>query len=718
MKVVLTDIKHVQNKKKCSIFSIDSFPLDKLYVTTGGQDGSVKIWKISETESTEEGTYTGHTGAVLCVRFAPEGDLLASASDDGNVIVWGISKNNGKIEIYRKARLSNHKSDVSSISWSKKYLATGSYDGTVIIYDRNTLNIATRLEKHEKGCKGIQFSPGGGYISTYGDEGDLFLYDKNMKKITSTKKPFKGVQIESFFGRMEWSPDGKYIACGLGFLDRQDAVSLLSSNLTRFYTLVGHSAPVETVAFNPLVWEKNGAVSYVLATGSQDRSIALWDSNSSKPVILLKEIADQPIMDLRWSKDGEMLFGCSYDGTVFYLIVEKGEFGAPIKPVIEESKILPYSKEFVPDRKEENIPRPTDYEKDSKLSEKTEIETAEKIEKIEKNETKIFEEKRKIIPRLIKPLEKPNETGAVYGPRVVIMTEDAQNMESEEDITGKPEGCLKTEIKNEETGKTVRFTVEIKEKKNILIVTRDRKEWFKAVHRIKIVAAHNRILAVAESDKNQKRSKIDTLWIYDMEKCILILPAIPLRNILSLDVKHSRVLSVLKDQFKVIDLVKMETTQDRIDRHSTVVNILLDDTYYLVVLYENGSVHHYNPSMKMWFVVEINYPAAYSDLYTGNEETDCTFEYLEHKIIAGLKHSKWEEVEYSVKKLIEITGRIDPTTGTLNRIDALIEEIAKKDTSIPIEYISSLLIQNAETKKYQEYAYLKSKDLKKRSKKR
>lgn len=54
----------------------------------GSRDSLVKIWTLAtgETQSTLE----GHTAAVTCVAYAPNGNFCVSGSDDKTVRVWGL----------------------------------------------------------------------------------------------------------------------------------------------------------------------------------------------------------------------------------------------------------------------------------------------------------------------------------------------------------------------------------------------------------------------------------------------------------------------------------------------------------------------------------------------------------------------------------------------------------------------------------------------------
>ncbi|KAH9387302.1 protein HIRA/HIR1 [Nematocida major] len=702
MKVVLSSAAHILNKKQCTIFSIDIWPGDASYFITGGQDGSVRAWRVFGGKTTEEGSFSKHAGAVLCTRFSQDGNMLATASDDGNVIVWGVTKTENAFKLHTKKRLSDHKSDVSSIAWGRKYLATGGYDGSVFVYDRESFRLVTRLEKHEKGCKGISFSPGSGYISTYGDEGELFLYNKLLKKIASTKKPFKGVQMESFFARMSWSPDGKYIACGLAFFEGQDAVSLLTPSLTRNYTLIGHAAPVETVAFNPWLWRSAGASSYILATGSQDRSVAIWSSSSSKPLILLKEVSEQPIMDMQWAPEGRVLMGCTYDGSVFRLEFEEKELGEPVAPAVEEDVVLPYAREFVDAEKGEKFPSPPG-EAQSEGGEKSE----EKSQKTPSEEPK----KKKIIPRFIAPLEEPSKTGVVKGPRVVLFTQACTD-KSPEVLPGRCIAHMETHAKG------VKYEISVKAEKTLLSTRRNGREWFStAGHAIKMVGADGSLLAIVSAE-GARAGKMDTLWIYCLERGVLLLPGIPFREIVSVDVKGRRVLAVAFGEFRVIDVDLHTTVEGCVVGHSGIVNILLSDVYFLLALYEDGTTQYYDPGMKMWFVLEMNSPSAYCETYLGDGEKDCTFEFLENRCLAGLLHGDWDLVDDSLEKIIGTAARSEESApGLLNRVNAVIDQVvgAQNWPQEKALLVCNLLVKHADTEEFQKYAHTKTREIRERA---
>lgn len=57
-------------------------------LSSGGSDGSLRIWKIVEESQL---VYTGHWGSIDCVKLLNE-EVFLSSSDNGSLCVWNIAK--------------------------------------------------------------------------------------------------------------------------------------------------------------------------------------------------------------------------------------------------------------------------------------------------------------------------------------------------------------------------------------------------------------------------------------------------------------------------------------------------------------------------------------------------------------------------------------------------------------------------------------------------
>ena len=72
-----------QSGVKCVVFSPD----DTLIVS--GSNGTICIWD-AETGEPTFGPFREHTNIINSVSFSPDGRLLASASDDGKILIWNV----------------------------------------------------------------------------------------------------------------------------------------------------------------------------------------------------------------------------------------------------------------------------------------------------------------------------------------------------------------------------------------------------------------------------------------------------------------------------------------------------------------------------------------------------------------------------------------------------------------------------------------------------
>ena len=58
-------------------------------LSSASRDGTIKLWDISK--QTEIHCLRGHEKAVLAQAVSPDGKKIASASEDGTVKIWDVS---------------------------------------------------------------------------------------------------------------------------------------------------------------------------------------------------------------------------------------------------------------------------------------------------------------------------------------------------------------------------------------------------------------------------------------------------------------------------------------------------------------------------------------------------------------------------------------------------------------------------------------------------
>ncbi|EME40093.1 hypothetical protein DOTSEDRAFT_74821 [Dothistroma septosporum NZE10] len=107
------------------------------YIFTGAGNGdrTVRMWDVSRGMAVR--LFTGHTGHVTALACAPNGQVVASADDRGEIILWDLAS--GRLT----KRMRGHaRGGIWSLDWSveSSVLVSAGADGTVRVWDVRTNN--------------------------------------------------------------------------------------------------------------------------------------------------------------------------------------------------------------------------------------------------------------------------------------------------------------------------------------------------------------------------------------------------------------------------------------------------------------------------------------------------------------------------------------------------------------------------------------------------
>src|SRR5579884_12549 len=225
---------------KASIFSVAFSPtdnrllalgytgqLDVSYVALWDIDAGRELARLPAATDPPDFRMDQNTGMVSALAFSPDGKYLVAGFGSKNVYrneslpvplkVWEVATR----RLIR--RLNGHTNFCVSLDFSRdgKLLASGSRDGTSILWSTQTWNKAQTLQNPDKdslfsaGLRGmvedVAFSPDGKTLALASREGNVHLWDVATGKLLETLKGHSSAVRAVVF-----SPDGRTLASGSG----------------------------------------------------------------------------------------------------------------------------------------------------------------------------------------------------------------------------------------------------------------------------------------------------------------------------------------------------------------------------------------------------------------------------------------------------------------------------------------------------------------------
>ena len=176
--VVLQWLAHGSNEV---VYSIDWGPDPRpghSVVATSSFDRTVALWFLEHHPEEplllrHRHVLKGHSGLVNRIRFSPDGNLLASTSNDHTARLWDVA------ERRQVATLRGHEDTVWAAAFHPdgRWLATGSSDKTVRLWDLESRNeVGPPLTGHEAEVWDLDFDGSGNYLATGSLDGTVRLW--------------------------------------------------------------------------------------------------------------------------------------------------------------------------------------------------------------------------------------------------------------------------------------------------------------------------------------------------------------------------------------------------------------------------------------------------------------------------------------------------------------------------------------------------------------
>ena len=283
-------------------------PVDASLVASAGENRTIKLWDLRNDTVT---TLRGHTATVNSVAFSPNGELLASGSDDYTCKLWNVQdqqtiatlehvtgRNRSQIQAVAfspegqllatagwQAKLWNvlnqqeiatlqHDQWVFAVAFSRdgQLLAAGDGEGIVKIWDVQKRQVIAQLEGDTTGVYCVKFSPDNRTFASAGYQGQIKLWNVTNWELLGT------LQNRGTVYAVDFSRDGKVLAS-----TGHETVALWSvESGEKIASLTGHIGWVRSTAFSP-----NGAS---LASGGDDRTVRIQNVETHLQTLQQREM--------------------------------------------------------------------------------------------------------------------------------------------------------------------------------------------------------------------------------------------------------------------------------------------------------------------------------------------------------------------------------------------------------------------------------------------
>lgn len=279
-------------------------PSGKL-VASGSADSSIRLWNVATGQ--EVRIFRGHRGQVNDIAFSPDGSVLASASDDGTVKLWAV------YSLPEQRRIEGHDGYYyvhNTISPDGSLLASASEAGTFLT-DLNSARRKVAFKREEDHAQStfvvyrcIAFDKTGGRIA--GTNAGIV----HIRNVATDAAPLTFRAHQSHLARVQFSPDGKYLAtCGANSLkswvERDLAMRMWDAATGKL--LWSASETVTDIAFHP----NAVTVAAIHTPQSSVPDVQILDVRTGK---LLRTLPLQFGMRIAFSPDGRRYVAFGDDG--------------------------------------------------------------------------------------------------------------------------------------------------------------------------------------------------------------------------------------------------------------------------------------------------------------------------------------------------------------------------------------------------------------------
>ncbi|XP_069690703.1 WD repeat, SAM and U-box domain-containing protein 1-like [Periplaneta americana] len=302
-------------------------------LASGSGDKTVRVWEWSPGEGYVDMAYSplmGHKYGVTCIRFSPQGTMLATSSVDGSTMLWNVRSG---VRIHTFIQVSGGAVRTCRFTPDSTLLITAGDDGSVCVWDLVHRSLVRTFQQHEGTIQSVSLTPDSYYLLTTCTLGVMKLWHASDRSDTSQGDAAVclasiddahdlGVVGSDFSPLQELLDDDgslshRYLLATCGndnevklwhvvvgkYVKHLDTTPC---DITLHQCLEGHTSALMCVRFSP-------GGNY-LASSSLDKTVRVWEVNGNCVAVL--EGHSRYVTSCAFSRDSSLLASGSNDKSV------------------------------------------------------------------------------------------------------------------------------------------------------------------------------------------------------------------------------------------------------------------------------------------------------------------------------------------------------------------------------------------------------------------
>ena len=250
---IISDVKAI-------VYSLCFIP-EKNYLIIGESKGGIHILDLKEKREIKFFVQT--LLAIFDIKYSPANKTFYSASWDGSISAWSLED----LTLIKNIPLCKEKIRAIDINATESLMAVACGDGTIRIFNLQTLEETQKLDAHQGSTYSVKFHPNGKFLLSGAKDAMLNIYDIPKSCALIKSIPAHNYAIYSIV----FSPDGKLFATA----SRDKTLKIWNAETFEIIKRIdkdkheGHNNSV-----NKLLW--SSYKDYLISTGD-DRMVMVWE---------------------------------------------------------------------------------------------------------------------------------------------------------------------------------------------------------------------------------------------------------------------------------------------------------------------------------------------------------------------------------------------------------------------------------------------------------